>query len=159
MPATVEDLTNSLPLSRQTVEGLAAFVSASTASFGDLVDVALERLGGSVPPWPLLGLWNRWCFEQRFDFFVWHPVPADVSDRQRLEVLVHTLLSLAVKEDSLASYRRAGVKEVEVAMAGDDCQLCDEHRHHIVPIDDTATAAALPPFHPGCRCRMLPRLD
>jgi hypothetical protein len=28
----------------------------------------------------------------------------------------------------------------------------------IVPIDDTATAA-LPPFHPGCRCRMLPRLD
>ena len=134
MPATVEDLTNSLPLSRQTVEGLAAFVSASTASFGDLVDVALERLGGSVPP-------------------------ADVSDRQRVEVLVHTLLSLAVKEDSLASYRRAGVKEVEVAMAGDDCQLCDEHRHHIVPIDDTATAAALPPFHPGCRCRMLPRLD
>ena len=158
MPATVEDLGDSLPLSRQTVKGLAAFVSESPASFGDLVDLALEQLGGIVPAWPLLGLWNQWCFERRFDFFLWHPGPADVSDRQRLEVLVHTLLSLAVKEDSLASYRRAGVKNVEVAMAGDDCELCDEHRHHIVPIDDMAPAA-LPPFHPGCRCRMLPRLN
>jgi hypothetical protein len=111
------------------VEELATFVSGSTASFGDLVDLALKRLGGIVPPWPLLELWNRWCFEQRFDFFVWHPGPADVSDRQRLEVLVHTLLSLAVKAGSLSSYRRAGIKEVEVAMAGDDCELCDEHRH------------------------------
>jgi hypothetical protein len=158
MPAAVEELARSLPLPLEIVEQLRAFLDTTDLPFSDLVDLTLERLGGVIPAWPLLDAWNRWCFECRLDFFVWHPGPHDLGDRRRLEVLVHTLVALTTKERNVASYRRAGVAEAEVVMAGDDCPICGEHRHQVVSLSEGAPAA-LPPFHPGCRCRVVPHLD
>ncbi|MBI2207674.1 MAG: hypothetical protein HYU41_27905 [Candidatus Rokubacteria bacterium] len=157
MPSGLDELAGSVLLPRELVEQLRSLVTASEVPFSDLVDLTLERLGGVIPPWPLLDAWNRWCFERRLDFFVWHPGAQAPSDRQRLEVLVHTLVALAVKERSAATYARSRVSDAEVVMAGDDCPICSEHRHHVVSATGTA-ADALPPFHPGCRCRLVPHL-
>ncbi len=158
MPAALDELARSLPLPPEAVERLGAFAASSDLPFADVVDLTLERLGGIVPAWPLLEAWNRWCFERRLDFFVWHPGPHELGDRRRLEVFVHTLLALALKERNVARYRSAGVAAAEVVMAGDDCPICVEHRHRVVSMTDTAQGL-LPPFHPGCRCRMVPHLD
>jgi hypothetical protein len=70
---------------------------------------------------------------------------------------MHTIMMLAAKEQAIDRYLAAGVHEAEVAMAGDDCMICDEHRHAHVPLV-AGIAAELPPFHPGCRCGFRPHL-
>jgi hypothetical protein len=157
MPSRLDELAGSLSLPRDIVLRLRSVVEASDVPFSDLVTVTLERLGGVVPPWPLLEAWNRWCFARRLDFFVWHPDPQAPSDRQRLEVLVHTLVALAVTERSATTLARSRVSDAEVVMAGDDCPMCSEHRHDVVSVTGRV-GETLPPFHPGCRCRMVPHL-
>jgi NAD+--asparagine ADP-ribosyltransferase len=71
--------------------------------------------------------------------------------------LLHTIMMISAKEQAVADYRASSVRDAEVAMAGDDCVVCDDHRHHTVPRADVAMDE-LPPFHPGCRCGVLPRL-
>lgn len=88
---------------------------------------------------------------------VWAPCRGELPDRERAEALLHTIMMLSAKAQAVEAYRAAGVREAEVAMAGDDCLVCDEHRHACVPLDDGA-ASALPPFHPGCRCGFRPHL-
>jgi hypothetical protein len=111
-----------------------------------------------VPDWPLLSEWNRWCLHSGARFFVWEPARGDLPERTRLEALIHTIMMVSGKEQAVADYRASKVREAEVIMAGDDCVVCDEHRHRVVPLSD-ATMEALPPFHPGCRCGVLPRLE
>lgn len=160
MPATLEDLAASIALPVDIVRRLARFIQSSSATHPvrEVVDPALELLAGVIPPWPLLDEWNRWCFEGGMSFFVWQPRRRGLDERQRLEVLVHTVMMLAAKERDLAAYLRASVTQAEVMMAGDDCVVCDEHRHHVVPLASAATMEALPPYHPGCRCGTLPHL-
>jgi hypothetical protein len=158
MPATLDGLAQSLVnVHPAIVHRLATFARASLRPFREIVDPALELLGGVIPDWPLLSEWNRWCLASGASFFVWRPERGEVSDRQRLEALLHTIMMISAKEQAVRDYRASRIREAEVAMAGDDCVICDEHRHRIVPLFDEAMDQ-LPPFHPGCRCGVLPRL-
>jgi hypothetical protein len=158
MPATLDGLARSLVnVHPAIVQRLATFARASLRPFREIVDPALELLGGVIPDWPLLSEWNRWCLASGASFFVWRPERGEVSDRQRLEALLHTIMMISAKEQAVRDYRASRIREAEVAMAGDDCVICDEHRHRIVPLFDEAMDQ-LPPFHPGCRCGVLPRL-
>jgi hypothetical protein len=160
MPATLDELARAVQLPTELVERLAglAQASVSTHTFREVVDLALEALGGVVPPWPLLDDWNRWALASGMSFFVWQPHARALDERHRLEVLVHTAMMLAAKHRHVADYRRASLKEAEVVMAGDDCPICDEHRHHVAGLIPPAMET-LPPFHPGCRCGILPHLE
>jgi hypothetical protein len=159
MPASIEELARSLDgIPRGIVQRIAAFLQASGQPFRELVDPALELLAGVVPAWPLLDRWNEWALANHASFFVWQPHRAGQSDRQRLEALLHTIMMLAGKEQGLREYRDANVAAAEVVMAGDDCVICDAHRHRVVPLSPAALAQ-LAPFHPGCRCGILPHLD
>lgn len=158
MPATLEELARSLDRPPGLVRRVAAFVQGNDRPFRELVDPALELLGGVVPAWPLLDRWNDWALANHASFFVWQPHRAGLSDRQRLEVLIHTIMMLAGKERGLADYRNASIAAAEVVMAGDDCVICDTHRHEVVPLSADAPAR-LAPFHLGCRCGILPHLD
>lgn len=159
MPATLDELAESISVPVDIVERLARFVSSQcrTHAFREVVDPALELLAGVVPRWPLLDDWNRWSLEQGASFLVWQPSVRGLSERMRLEAFIHTVMMLGAKASNVADYRRAAITEAEIAMAGDDCVVCDEHRHHVVPLDPPAMEQ-LPPFHPGCRCGMLPCL-
>jgi hypothetical protein len=158
MPATLEALAHSLVgVPPGMIRRLAAFVRASRCPFRETVDLALELLGGAIPAWPLLGDWNRWCLGTGARFFVWEPARGELPDRTRLEALLHTIMMISAKEQAVADYRTSSLREAQVAMAGDDCVVCDDHRHRTVPLSDTALDE-LPPFHPGCRCGFLPRL-
>lgn len=158
MPATLEALARSLDVDVVIVRRLAAFAQDSRHAFREIVDPALELLGGVTPAWPLLSEWNRWCLASGARFFVWQPERGEVPERTRLEALLHTIMMISGKEQAVQGYLASTVREAEVAMAGDDCVVCDEHRHRIVPLSDGAMEQ-LPPFHPGCRCGILPRLD
>lgn len=159
MPATLDALARSLPnVPSHTVRRLGEFARGSIRPFWQIVDSALQLLGGVVPDWPLLSEWNRWCLATGARFFVWQPERDDVSDRTRLEALVHTAMMISAKEQAIRDYAASSIREAAVAMAGDDCVVCDEHRHRVVPLA-AATTAELPPFHPGCRCGLLPHLD
>jgi hypothetical protein len=140
------------------VHELAAFARGSRHPFRAMVDAALERLGGVVPDWPLLAEWNRWCLVSGARFFVWEPARGEMPDRERLAALLHTIMIMSGKEQAIHDYAASRVREAEVVMAGDDCVICDAHRHRVVPLSEAATGE-LPPFHPGCRCGLLPRLD
>lgn len=159
MPATLDALARSLVnVPPAIVERLATFTRASRHPFRELVDPALELLGGVIPDWPLLSDWNRWCLASEASFCVWQPERGAVSDRRRFEVLLHTIMMISGKEQAVRDYLASSVREAEVAMAGDDCVICDAHRHRVVPLSDGALDQ-LPPFHPGCRCGVLPRID
>jgi len=158
MPATLEALARSVDLPPAIIERVAVLVSSGRHSFCQNVDLALELLGGVIPDWPLLSAWNRWCLETGARFFVWQPARGELSDRARLEALVHTITMIAAKEQTIAQYRASGVRDVQITLAGDDCVVCDEHRHRVVPVAN-GPIEALPPFHPGCRCGFLPRLE
>jgi tRNA acetyltransferase TAN1 len=158
MPATLDLLSASLPsLPIALARRVAGAVGGGARPFRETVDLALELLGGAVPDWPVLSAWNDWCLRHGASFFVWAPSRGGLSDRVRAEALIHTIMMLSAKEQAIRDYLASGVHEAEVAMAGDDCVVCDGHRHRKVPLDGTA-AAALPPFHPGCRCGFRPHL-
>jgi hypothetical protein len=158
MPKTLGELADQISMPAEVVERLIDAANLADGPFCDVVDRVLEKLGGIVPRWPVLEDWNRWCFRRRMTFFVWQPHAGELQERERLEVLVHTIAMLAAKQQAIDSYRHAGIAEAEVVMAGDDCALCDEHRHRILRLD-AAPRHELPPFHPGCRCGTLPRLE
>lgn len=158
MPPTLGTLAESVPgIPRLLVDRVADFVRGSARPFREMVDLALELLGGVVPEWPLLAEWNRWCLARGASFFVWRPSSTTFTDRERAEALIHTIMLLSAKEQAVRDYLASGLREAEVAMAGDDCVICDEHRHRIVPLIPAAMGA-LPPFHPGCRCGFRPHL-
>ena len=157
MPATLDTLARSANLPTAEVHRLAALLDTARHSFCQNVDLALERLGGSTPDWPLLSDWNRWCLASGARFFVWQPERGGLSARARLEAFVHTLMMVSAKELAVRDYRASGVREAEVTLAGDDCAVCDRHRHRIVSLSD-GPAEPLPPFHPGCRCGFLPKI-
>jgi hypothetical protein len=158
MPRSLEELADEVSLPAAFVTRLADATNLGDRPFRDVVDRALELLGGVVPRWPVLEEWNRWCFRRGMSFFVWQSHPRDLDERARLEAFVHTIGMLAAKPRNIGAYRRAGIQGAEVVMAGDDCPICDEHRHHVVALE-TPPLAELPPFHPGCRCGTLPRLE
>lgn len=158
MPPTLDALARSLvDVPPEVVRRLAAFVRGSRLAFRETIDPALELLGGVVPEWPALGEWNRWCVDTGARFFVWEPARGELPERTRLEALLHTIMMISAKEQAVADYRASRVGEAQVLMAGDDCVVCDDHRHHTVPLSDTPLQE-LPPFHPGCRCGFLPLL-
>jgi hypothetical protein len=158
MPRSLEELADEVSLPAAFLQRIADAPALGDRPFRDVVDRALELLGGVVPQWPVLEAWNRWCFKHGMSFLVWQPHPRDLDERVRLEAFVHTLGMLAAKRRNIDDYRRAGIREAEVVMAGDDCPICEEHRHHVVPLE-TPPLGELPPFHPGCRCGTLPRLE
>jgi hypothetical protein len=159
MPATLDALAHSVTSAPPVViRRLADFVRGSRRPFREIVDAALELLGGVVPEWPLLSEWNRWCVATGARFFVWEPARGEVRDRTRLEALLHTIMMISAKEQAVGDYLASRIGAAEVAMAGDDCPVCEAHRHRVVPLSEVATSE-LPPFHPGCRCGVLPHLD
>lgn len=158
MPKTLGELAAELSLPVEFVERLAGAAELGDEPLQDAADRVLELLGGVVPSWPGLEEWNRWCFRRGMSFLVWQPLPRELGERARLEVLVHTIAMLAAKSRSVDAYGRAGIEEAEVVMAGDDCAICDEHRHRVLRLD-MPSRHELPPFHPGCRCGTLPRLE
>jgi hypothetical protein len=157
MPATLEALAASLPaLGPELIGRMANAAADSSRPFHEAVDLAIELIGGVVPRWPLLSEWNRWCRRSGASFFVWAPARGELPDRSRADALVHTIMMLSAKEQAVRTYLASGVREAEIAMAGDDCVVCDQHRHRRAPL--AAGPAGLPPFHPGCRCGLRPHL-
>ena len=158
MPTTLEELAASLPaLAPALIESVLRIAHDSTRPLREIVDLVLELMGGVVPEWPVASEWNRWCVRNGASFMVWPPSRGALPDRVRADALIHTIMMISAKEHAIRDYLASGVREAEVAMAGDDCVVCDMHRHRRVPLVEGA-AAAMPPFHPGCRCGFWPHL-
>jgi len=158
MPTTLGELAASLPaLAPALIESVTRITQDSARPFREMVDLALELVGRLVPEWPVASEWNRWCVRNGASFTVWPPSRGALPDRARADALIHTIMMISAKEHAIRDYLASGVREAEVVMAGDDCVVCDMHRHRQVPLVEGA-AAAMPPFHPGCRCGFRPHL-
>jgi len=81
---------------------------------------------------------------------------------EKIKLLTHNLGFSSYKLGSIEGYKRSGiVKKVEI-LDTDDCPICALHRGKIINITDLLNIDvlnSLPPFHPGCRCTIVPVLD
>lgn len=66
--------------------------------------------------------------------------------------LVHTESAHIYTEASKAQYRAANVKEVKFIAEADCCEICEQYRNGIFPLED----APMIPQHPNCRCCLAP---
>ena len=159
MPTSLEALARSVTnVPPVVIRRLADFARGSRRPFRETVDLALELLGGAVLEWPMLSERNRRCVATGARFFVWEPARGELLERTRLEALLHTIMMISAKEQAIGDYLSSRIGGAEVVMAGDDCPVCEAHRHRVVPLSE-GVASELPPFHPGCRCGVLPHLD
>ena len=75
------------------------------------------------------------------------------------ERLVRTELSRVQNQSALNRYKQAGIKKYKVIGAHDE-KTCSEKCEAIIGkefnIDDANVGTTLPPFHPNCRCGIVP---
>jgi hypothetical protein len=128
----------------------------------------LARLGPRDFDWPEFDRWQAYFARCRQFPPLWerlHRSPAAEAAREvRDEYLVNKLYLLldwlqglattrAEARAAVARYAKLGVAARFVRQdARIPCPLCDPLNH----VDVRATAAGVPPFHPGCRCLVLP---
>lgn len=76
----------------------------------------------------------------------------------KIKLLTHTLEFSSYKFRNIEGYIQSGIaKKVEIlGVVGDPCPICAPQNKKILNIDDINS---LPPFHPGCRCTMVPSFD
>ncbi len=159
MPPSLDDLQRSVVgLPQGLIGELAVFIRNSGDSFRGLVRHAENRLGGVAWSWPLLEAWNDWCLDNRIAFYMWRPVRGGLDQRTRLDALVHTIMMLPTKAVDLEAASHAGVVGLKVYRARNrDCRLCISFGRSVIRAEG-GMALRLPPFHPGCRCTVVPVL-
>ena len=77
------------------------------------------------------------------------------------ERLVRTETNFLMNKSSIDSYKETGYAEVEVLVHFDErtCEECKDKDATIVKISEVAYGSNVPPFHPFCRCTVLPVID
>lgn len=88
----------------------------------------------------------------------------DTMQVQKYEAkrLVVTETQVVQNEGALEGYRKSGVVEkVRVISAGDKrvCGVCIDKDDTIVNLDEAVVGDTIPPFHPNCRCTVVPYFD
>lgn len=76
--------------------------------------------------------------------------------------LVVTETQVAQQSGALEGYRKSGVVEkVRVISAGDKkvCGVCRDNDDTIIPLEEAVVGDNVPPFHPNCRCTVVPYFD
>ena len=76
--------------------------------------------------------------------------------------LVITETQVAQQSGALEGYRKSGVVEkVRIISAGDKkvCGVCEDHDDSIIPLDEAVVGDNICPFHPNCRCTVVPYFD
>ena len=76
--------------------------------------------------------------------------------------LVVTETQVAQVEGALEGYRKSGVVEkVRIITAGDKkvCGECKDHADSIIPLSEAVIGDNICPFHPICRCTVVPYFD
>lgn len=80
-------------------------------------------------------------------------------NKTRALMIARTEIVRAHAEGTIASLKALGVKQigvqVEVAVSGNACPICRKYKGKIFDIDK---AQGLIPFHPGCRCTVIPHV-
>lgn len=79
------------------------------------------------------------------------------ASRARLYALVRTETMHAVNEAQSLTYAKAGITRVKILVTGDErlCPHCSDLDGTILPVDSTDK----PPFHPRCRCTIVPDMS
>lgn len=76
-----------------------------------------------------------------------------------IQLLASTLQSRLATLNRLEEYRKSDVSKVTIYGASDNpCPICKDHNGKEVAIA-SAGPNVLPPFHPGCRCRISPTYE
>lgn len=70
--------------------------------------------------------------------------------------LVRTETLATYAKASKASYEEAGLEALEIEAEGDACEICAGYDGDIVQISEAEVGVNIPPFHPNCRCCVLP---
>ena len=88
----------------------------------------------------------------------------DTMDVQKYQAkrLVVTETQVAQQEGALEGYRKSGVVEkVRIISAGDKkvCGVCEENDDTIIPLDEAVVGDNICPFHPICRCTVVPYFE
>lgn len=80
----------------------------------------------------------------------------DIS-RSRLVALARTEAMHFINEAQRLTYMQGGVQEVEIMVAEDErtCDYCEPLDGVVKPID----SPDLPPYHPRCRCTIVPHMN
>ena len=76
--------------------------------------------------------------------------------------LVVTETQVAQQDGALEGYRKSGVVEkVRVISAGDKkvCGVCRDKDESILPLSEAVVGDNVPPFHPNCRCTVVPYFE
>lgn len=81
---------------------------------------------------------------------------------RQAERLVRTENCVARTEGTLEGYRRSdSVRSVEILVAGDErmCPSCGSRAGAVIQLDKVVVGDNVPPFHPNCKCCILPVID
>ena len=60
---------------------------------------------------------------------------------------------------SLDSYEKLGLRLLEILPEADACPVCQDWAGKKVPLEDAEEGANIPPFHPFCRCCVMPVIE
>lgn len=77
------------------------------------------------------------------------------------ERLVRTEMVRMQVESTLRRYKEAGVKKVKILVTEDDrtCGDCLSRQGSVVNISEAEVWVNVPPFHPNCRCTIIPVIE
>lgn len=79
--------------------------------------------------------------------------PRFIKAKQELQG--HTVAFRISSSDNIKIWQSWGQKLIEIPAPVDDCPFCKEKANRKIKLS-AMTDADLPPFHPGCRCTILP---
>ena len=75
--------------------------------------------------------------------------------------LVETEIQASQTKANVDNYLNNGIDKVEISTMLDSklCDSCNSHEGKIIPLEGAIIGKHLPPYHPNCRCTVLPYLD
>lgn len=82
-------------------------------------------------------------------------------DKKIINTIISTELSKMYSLKHLSSFKDLKCERIKILIAYDIkcCDECIKHDNKIVKIDDAIIGITIPPFHPGCRCVIVPKID
>ena len=96
----------------------------------------------------------------------YHEMTEELSKRMNVSYdacrnLVNTEVAAVQNRAALNNYENNEIEKYEVSAILDNrtCSHCDSHDGEIVEVVDGVMGQNLPPFHPSCRCTILPVID
>ena len=96
----------------------------------------------------------------------YHEMAEELSKRMNVSYdacrnLVNTEVQAVQNRATLNNYENNEIEKYEVSAILDNktCSHCDSHDGEIVEVVDGVMGTNLPPFHPSCRCTILPVIE